>query len=36
VITIQVTPQAPSSEWANTPATIISKRAAPAVGAYLQ
>ncbi len=36
VITVQVTPQAPSSEWANTPATIISKRAAPAVGAYLQ
>lgn len=36
VITIQVTPDRPSSQWANSAATIISKRAAPAVGAYLQ
>lgn len=35
VITVQVTPQAAGTQWARTPATIISKRSAPSVGAYL-
>ena len=36
VITVQVTPQATDSQWANTPTTIISERAASTVGAYLK
>ena len=33
IITIQVTPQA-TTQWANTPATVISERASPATGPY--
>ena len=36
VITVQVTPQATDSQWANTAATVISERASPTVGAYLK
>lgn len=35
VITVQVTPAVASSQWANTAATMISRRSAPSVGAYL-
>jgi Tfp pilus assembly protein PilV len=35
LITVQVTPDAASSQWANTAATIISKRSAPSLGPYL-
>lgn len=35
VITIQVSPQASGSQWSRTAATIITRRAAPAVGNYL-
>ena len=34
VITVQVTPQAGSSKWANTPVTIISRRSTPSLGLY--
>jgi Tfp pilus assembly protein PilV len=34
VITVQVTPAAASSRWANTPITIISQRSAPSLGLY--
>jgi Tfp pilus assembly protein PilV len=36
LITVRVTPSAPSNQWSGTPATIITKRSAPVVGAYLQ
>jgi len=35
VITVQVSPTASSSQWSRTAATIITRRAAPAVGDYL-
>jgi len=34
VITVQVTPQAGSSKWANTPVRIISQRSTPSLGLY--
>lgn len=36
LITVRVTPSAPSSQWSGTAATIITKRSAPVVGPYLQ
>ncbi len=36
VITVTVTPSAPSSQWSGTAATIITQRSAPLVGAYFQ
>jgi Tfp pilus assembly protein PilV len=35
VITVQVAPTASGSQWSRTAATIITRRAAPAVGNYL-
>lgn len=34
-LTVQVTPTAPSSQWASTAITVISQRATPMVGPYL-
>ncbi len=36
IITIQVSPQTGSRPWARGPVTVISQRATPVLGAYLQ
>jgi prepilin-type N-terminal cleavage/methylation domain-containing protein len=36
VITVQVTPQAGSAQWANTPVVVKSQRATPVLGSYFQ
>jgi prepilin-type N-terminal cleavage/methylation domain-containing protein len=34
VITVRVTPQSGSTQWANTPVVVISQRATPVLGSY--